>query len=499
MFTVSSISENKQPPLTFNYDVFISYSHRDQDWVRKDLLSKLEEKGLQVCIDYRDFEAGAASVAEMRRAVSTSRKTLLVLTNHYLRSSWTEFELLMIQTLDPGNRQRRLIPLRKEECPLPTEIGYLNFVDFANPVDREIEWRKLLTALGPSSSKGNPEVTPGGDCCPHKQHVADTSRSAREGLEALIELMDDRSVQADVAAFEAIFETSCKQIDSLACYKDLHDLLHTLQFRCYNYLTAVLQNARKSPNDPAVWENVFEYESTVQDIMGGLRKYTESEALRELVPWTCGLVQNLGNLFGAVTKCDPQQIAVALKPINNILSFQPMRINVRLNETARALPLPGLVRALTGLSQKLDSARVNPATVSKFQDGLDALSRLHCELASLIKEHDKWQDVDIELRRLEVTIGQDLEDLKLSWPDLKAKTEPNGNEPEAEWGQLLKVDMNKLDESLAEGDLSKSKYYFTRYRGRIGNHFYRVDTALKDLCGNLRRVGEPLTALLEIM
>ena len=499
MFTVSSISENKQPPIAFNYDVFISYSHRDQEWVRSDLLTKLESKGLQVCIDYRDFEVGAASVAEMRRAVSTSRKTLLVLTNDYLRSSWTEFEFLMIQTLDPGNRQRRLIPLRKEECPLPNEIGYLNFVDFANPVDQEIEWRKLLTALGPSGSQKNGEVALSDDCCPHKRHVAETSRSAREGLEALRELMEDRSVQADVAAFGAIFETSCKQIDSLACYKDLHDLLHTLQFRCYNYLTAVLQNARKSPDDPSVWENVFEYESTVQDIMEGLRKYTKTESLKELVPWTGGLVENLGNLFRAVTNCDPQQIALALKPVNQVLSFQPMRINVRLNETARALPLPGLVKALTGLSQKLDSAQVNPTTVRKFQDGLGALSKLHVELASLVKEHDKWQDVDIELRRLEVTIGQDLEDLKLSWPDLKVKTEPNCNEVAAEWEQLLKVDMKRLDESLAAGDLIKTKYYFTRYRGRIGNHFYRVDTALKDLCGNLRRVGEPLTALLEIM
>src|SRR5258708_3372081 len=131
----------------YNYDVFISYSHQDQDWVRNDLLSKLEEKGLQVCIDYRDFEAGAPSVVEMRRAVTTSRKTLLVLTHDYLKSAWTEFEVLMIQTLDPANRQRRLIPVRREECPLPNEIGYLTFVDSANPFDWEIEWRELLTAV----------------------------------------------------------------------------------------------------------------------------------------------------------------------------------------------------------------------------------------------------------------------------------------------------------------------------------------------------------------
>src|SRR5438874_164512 len=138
-----------QPTITYNYDVFISYSHRDQDWVRHDLLSKLEDQGLKTCIDYRDFEAGAPSVLEMRRAVTTSRKTLLILTEDYLQSGWAEFEILMTQTLDPANRGRRLIPLRKVRCDLPEEIGYLTFVDIANPVDWDIEWKKLLAALSP--------------------------------------------------------------------------------------------------------------------------------------------------------------------------------------------------------------------------------------------------------------------------------------------------------------------------------------------------------------
>src|SRR6476660_1141400 len=255
MSAVTNVAGNTPGSPPYNYDVFISYSHRDQEWVTTDLLSKLEQKGLQVCIDYRDFEAGAPSVNEMRRAVTTSRKTLLVLTKNYLESAWTDFEVLMISTMDPANRQRRLIPLRKEECQLPDQIGYLTYVDFANPVDWEIEWRKLLTALQRTNHQNNGEISFAADEGVLKQQVAETSRSAREGLEALLELMEDRQVQADVAAFEAIFETSCKQIDSLACYKDLHDLLHTLQFRCYNYLIAVLQNVRKSPDDPAIWEN----------------------------------------------------------------------------------------------------------------------------------------------------------------------------------------------------------------------------------------------------
>ncbi len=90
--------------MDFRYDVFISYSHRDVEWVRSELLKRLESCGLQVCIDFRDFEVGAPSIFEMERAVLMSRKTLLVLTPAYINSAWTGFEQLVLLNLDPANQ-----------------------------------------------------------------------------------------------------------------------------------------------------------------------------------------------------------------------------------------------------------------------------------------------------------------------------------------------------------------------------------------------------------
>ena len=42
----------------YRYDVFISYSHTDRAWVWEELLPRLEQIGLRVCIDNRDFEIG---------------------------------------------------------------------------------------------------------------------------------------------------------------------------------------------------------------------------------------------------------------------------------------------------------------------------------------------------------------------------------------------------------------------------------------------------------
>jgi TIR domain-containing protein len=261
--------------VTFRYDVFLSYSHCDQEWVRSELLPQIEANGLQVCIDFRDFEAGAAIVDEIQRGADESRKTLLVLTEDYLNSEWTTFERYLVQTGDPANRQRRLIPLRKGECELPKSVRYLTYVDFVNPANLKIEWTKLLKALGSAGQASLPSAPES----PAAKQVDTTTRSARQGFEALLEMVRDPFVQANVATFKVVFDTSSKQIEVLGYYKDLHDLLHTLQFRGYNYLATFLRNAQNSPEDTSVWDSVLEYELTLQDLVGHPQQASREGAL----------------------------------------------------------------------------------------------------------------------------------------------------------------------------------------------------------------------------
>jgi hypothetical protein len=133
-------------PGQLEYDAFISYSHRDKELVRDWLLPRLEEDGLRVCIDFRDFEPGAPSVTEMERAVLQSRKTLLVLTPGYIAGEWTEFENILAATRDPAARRRRIIPLLVEPCELPLRIRALTYVDFAGS-DQEFQLQRLLAAI----------------------------------------------------------------------------------------------------------------------------------------------------------------------------------------------------------------------------------------------------------------------------------------------------------------------------------------------------------------
>jgi CheY-like chemotaxis protein len=141
----------------FDYDVFISYSHQDKNWVRGTLLTRLEKTGLKVFIDFRDFKIGAANVKEMERGVAKSRKTLIVLTPEYLKSGWTEFETLMAQTLSPVNRDLRVVPILRKKCSLPISIGYMNYIDFVNSKKKEFAWKRLIDALV-SKSRSIPKI-----------------------------------------------------------------------------------------------------------------------------------------------------------------------------------------------------------------------------------------------------------------------------------------------------------------------------------------------------
>ena len=54
--------------LEFDYDVFISYSSRDKQWVRGELLKGIEKAGLRAFIDFRDFTRGTPASRSVNAA-----------------------------------------------------------------------------------------------------------------------------------------------------------------------------------------------------------------------------------------------------------------------------------------------------------------------------------------------------------------------------------------------------------------------------------------------
>lgn len=106
------------PRLPIVYDVFISYRHQEPDkaWVRRFFVPALEQAGLKVCVDHRDFRLGAPLVKEMARAVEESRCTVAVLTPAYLEGRFAELENVLAEHLGLEERSTRLIYVVREPC-----------------------------------------------------------------------------------------------------------------------------------------------------------------------------------------------------------------------------------------------------------------------------------------------------------------------------------------------------------------------------------------------
>jgi TIR domain len=132
----------------FKYDVFISYSHKDIEWVQRELIPRLKKAKLKICVDDQDFPIGGVAIVTMQDSIEVSRRTLLVLTPRYMTSEWTEFEMLASRTLDPAAHRRRTIPLMVEKVEkLPLLLSMLSYADLTRPENQEKAWKNLIRSL----------------------------------------------------------------------------------------------------------------------------------------------------------------------------------------------------------------------------------------------------------------------------------------------------------------------------------------------------------------
>ena len=78
----------------FDFDIFLSCADEDEPWVVQRLLPQLEGRlGLRVCFHKRDFLPGKNILNNIVDSVKTSKKFLMVFSEHFAKSQWCQFEL----------------------------------------------------------------------------------------------------------------------------------------------------------------------------------------------------------------------------------------------------------------------------------------------------------------------------------------------------------------------------------------------------------------------
>ena len=318
-----------------------------------------------------------------------------------------------------------------------------------------------------------------------------------QGLNALVELMQVPAVKDAVITFRVVFQAACDQIDVIANYKALHDLLHTLEFQCYG---VIVQAARRFPDDDLALEDLMEYELTLQDLLAELQQVAAQETIAtNEVRWLAELQKARAELNSAIAQLELGPLKRTIWLLNRVLANQPDRINTKLTEAARSLRLPDLVEAMQFVAEHLAGAQLDAQKLQQFEQGVEVLEALNQRLGALVIGHDYWQSFDREMRRIEATLAQDLIELEMSWPYLQDQA---GGliDPEADtWTIAFQKDSQNLDEALEAQHPVKIRRYFRLYRKRASQRFFQVDVTLKRLCEELREVGGPLASILRMM
>jgi hypothetical protein len=144
----------------FEFDAFVSYADEDRSFVTRDMRLVLEEpegqgEQFRLCIHHRDFLAGEAIAANILKAISSSRKTVAILTRNFLRSYWCRYEVEMAKMESIYTGRNTLVIIVMEDIPvkdLPADIvevmGRDCYVEFTNDAEgREVFWRNLKRAI----------------------------------------------------------------------------------------------------------------------------------------------------------------------------------------------------------------------------------------------------------------------------------------------------------------------------------------------------------------
>ncbi|KAL1434236.1 hypothetical protein MTO96_011876 [Rhipicephalus appendiculatus] len=138
------------------FDVFLSFSSRDSDWVHEQLLPGVEALGFSVCTYERNFKGGFLLQDIIRDAVACSRRTLLLLTGNFMESEWCRWEFRLAYQRALGDHINRLVIVLVDEVPadsldedLQTYLRASNYVRWGEPNF----WDKLLYSLPKKDSK----------------------------------------------------------------------------------------------------------------------------------------------------------------------------------------------------------------------------------------------------------------------------------------------------------------------------------------------------------
>lgn len=132
-------SSSETPEAGAMKDFFISYTAVDRSWAEW-IAWELEKAGYDTVIQAWDFRPGENFVIEMQKAAAEAARTLLVLSEDYLKSSFARSEWAAAYAQDPTGDRGQLVPVRIGCCEptgLLRGIIFIDLVGLDEPAARD--------------------------------------------------------------------------------------------------------------------------------------------------------------------------------------------------------------------------------------------------------------------------------------------------------------------------------------------------------------------------
>jgi len=443
----------------YKHDVFISYSHHDSEWVFKILVPHLQENKLRVFTD-QDFQLGPSSIDNMEKAVKESKVTIIVLSQNWIESEYSQFEGFLSAKGDAAGKKARLIPVMIGACSPPQYIDMRTRAEFLEKERFEAEMKRLVRNLK--------ETDPN-----------DPVKIAADALHDGADILRKETYRpAFSEAWCRLFQNACAMIDRLADFKDVHDQLHQLQVQCYDM---IVREANRLESDDEAVENLTIHTASLQSVTEKIRSISKRASFTGIkCDWIDNLTTAHQRLLAAIEEREMSGVMQAARMIDRILAVQPALFNTRLVEAANALHLDDLLGTIKEVMTKLgNAAEVLQATKAMIET-------LCGDLKNLLADHDRWQETDTDLRRVE----KNPEELMDAWPHLKSRiSELVGS---GDWAQPLQKEEQSIDSAIATSNQKEMCSHLRLLRRHAVIRFYKVDSELKERCDTLRTARKPL-------
>lgn len=113
----------------FEFDVFVSYSRKDQAVVLE-LAQRLKNEGVRVWLDQWEIQIGDSIPAKIEYGLKHSRLLLLCISAHALGADWVTLESQSFRFRDPLNKERRMIPLRLDNGEIDGSLAQFQHLDW---------------------------------------------------------------------------------------------------------------------------------------------------------------------------------------------------------------------------------------------------------------------------------------------------------------------------------------------------------------------------------